>query len=130
MKKNVNAVTWFEIYVKDMNRARKFYETVLDVELEYMSSPESAGNEYEMALFPFVDNAPNSSGALVQMNHVEAGGNSIVVYFASDDCSVEESRVADAGGRVERTKFSIGEHGFISLCFDTEGNCFGLHSMK
>ncbi len=129
MDKKVNAVTWFEIYVNDMARAQKFYETVLDVKLEYMSSSEG-GEEYEMAMFPWVDNVPNSSGALAKMKHVEAGANSTVVYFACEDCAVDESRVEKAGGKVQRAKFSIGEHGFISLCFDTEGNCFGLHSMK
>ena len=29
-----NAVGWFEIYVEDMERARRFYETVLGVKLE------------------------------------------------------------------------------------------------
>ena len=30
---NRNAVGWFEIYVKDMDRARKFYEAVFGVKL-------------------------------------------------------------------------------------------------
>ena len=30
---STNPVTWFEIYVQDMDRAREFYETVLDVTL-------------------------------------------------------------------------------------------------
>jgi predicted enzyme related to lactoylglutathione lyase len=43
---------------------------------------------------------------------------------------VEEGRVTKAGGRIEKTKFSIGPYGFISLVYDTEGNMFGLHSMR
>lgn len=35
-----------------------------------------------------------------------------------------------AGGKVVQPKFPIGEHGFCALCMDTEGNMFGLHSMK
>ena len=31
-----NAVRWFEIYVQDMARARRFYETVLGVKLEQL----------------------------------------------------------------------------------------------
>jgi len=38
--------------------------------------------------------------------------------------------VVTAGGKIHRNKFSIGEHGFIALVLDTEGNVFGLHSMK
>jgi predicted enzyme related to lactoylglutathione lyase len=38
--------------------------------------------------------------------------------------------VAAAGGRIHRPKLSIGEWGFISLVYDTEGNMIGLHSAK
>ena len=34
-----------------------------------------------------------------------------------------------AGGKVHKSKMSIGQHGFISLMVDSEGNMFGLHSM-
>ena len=59
-----------------------------------------------------------------------AGGNSVLIYFSCEDCANEESRVVPAGGRIQKEKFSIGEYGFISLVFDTEGNMFGLHSLK
>lgn len=71
-----------------------------------------------------------SAGAIVQMEGVPSGGNSTLVYFITEDCSVEEGRVADAGGSVFRPKMSIGEHGFITLCTDPDGNMFGLHSMQ
>jgi predicted enzyme related to lactoylglutathione lyase len=59
-----------------------------------------------------------------------SGGNSTLVYFECDDCAVEGSRVTAAGGKIERDKLSIGQYGFIVLAVDTEGNMFGLHSMK
>jgi len=34
-----NPVGWFEIYVQDMNRARRFYETVFQGKLEKLDSP-------------------------------------------------------------------------------------------
>ncbi|NOT48896.1 MAG: VOC family protein, partial [Acidobacteria bacterium] len=67
---------------------------------------------------------------LVQMAGVPSGGNSTLVYFVSQDCAVEEGRVAGAGGSIFKPKMSIGPYGFISLCTDTEGNMFGVHSMK
>jgi len=54
----------------------------------------------------------------------------VLVYFTSEDCAVEEGKVANFGGRVQRGKISIGEYGFITLAFDTEGNMFGIHSLK
>jgi predicted enzyme related to lactoylglutathione lyase len=58
------------------------------------------------------------------------GRNSVLIYFSCEDCAIEESRVVAAGGKIEKEKFSIGEYGFISLVYDTEGTMFGLHSLK
>lgn len=120
-----NPVGWFEIYVEDMGRARAFYEAVLKVKLEKLPGPD-----VEMWNFPMDSDASGSAGALVRMPGFPVGRNSVVVYFICDDCAVEESRVVDAGGRIEKEKFSIGDYGFVSLVYDTEGNMFGLHSMK
>ena len=120
-----NPVGWFEIYVQDMARARRFYETVLDGRLEKL---EAGG--LELWAFPMNPEANGAAGALIKMQGFPSGGNSTLVYFSTEDCATEEGRVVKAGGRVEKTKFSIGPHGFISLVYDTEGNMFGLHSMK
>ncbi len=34
-----------------------------------------------------------------------------------------------AGGSIVRPKFSIGEHGSVSIVTDPEGNVIGLHSV-
>jgi predicted enzyme related to lactoylglutathione lyase len=46
-----NAVAWFEIYVNDMPRAKKFYETVLATNLSAMPNPAGA-DAGEMYTFP------------------------------------------------------------------------------
>lgn len=120
-----NPVVWFEIYVQDMARAKRFYETVLEVELARLESPGM-----EMWAFPSQKEGYGASGSLVRMEGVPSGGNSILVYFSCTDCAVEAGRIAAAGGRIEREKMSIGEYGFIVLAYDTEDNMFGLHSMK
>jgi hypothetical protein len=71
-----------------------------------------------------------ASGALVKMPGVEAGANSVIVYFVCDDCAKQAAKAKKAGGKVHKEKTSIGEYGFIALVFDTEGNMVGLHSMK
>jgi predicted enzyme related to lactoylglutathione lyase len=120
-----NPIGWFEIYVQDMARARGFYETVLGRKLEKLD----AGG-LEMWSFTGEMQAPGAAGALVHMPGCPSGGNSTLVYFVCEDCAVEEGRVKAAGGRVEKPKFSIGPYGFVALAHDTEGNMFGLHSMK
>ncbi|MFZ1701247.1 MAG: VOC family protein [Pyrinomonadaceae bacterium] len=120
-----NSVGWFEIYVDDMERAKSFYNAVLDVKLE---SLESSG--IEMWTFPGDPNNPGAAGSLVHMDGFKAGGNSTLVYFSCEDVANEESRVETNGGKVFKTKFSIGQYGFIALAYDTEGNMFGLHSLN
>ncbi len=124
-----NPVGWFEIYVDDIVWASKFYETVFATELSDLPNPTK--DEMTMKVFPMtMKEKGGAAGALVKMEGVKAGGNSTVVYFISDDCGVEEARIESAGGKIFKPKMSIGEHGFISLGFDSEGNMFGIHSMK
>ena len=126
-----NPVGWFEIYVQDMQRARKFYESVLDLRLEKLNAPDTPGApQIEMLAFPMTMGASGAPGALVKMEGFPSGGNSTLIYFVCDDCAVEAGRVAASGGRIQRDKFSIGQYGQIALAFDTEGNMFGLHSMQ
>ncbi len=124
-----NVVGWFEIYVQDIEKAKKFYGEVFQVEFEDMNDPTD--QNMKMAAFPMqqqeVYGAP---GCLVQMQGVPSGGNSTIVYFSSADCSVQEARVETAGGKVFKPKMPIGEHGFMSLCSDVDGNMFGIHSMN
>ena len=124
-----NPFNWIEIYVDDMSRAKKFYETVLQVEMVPMQTPGEFG-DLEMVSFPWVEGEANISGALCKTSEMKPGTGGTLVYFTCDDCSVEESRVEGAGGQVLQSKFPIGEHGFCSVCMDTEGNTIGLHSDK
>ncbi|MDP6413965.1 MAG: VOC family protein [Gammaproteobacteria bacterium] len=120
---DMNPVRWFEIYVQDMDRAKAFYETVLDTTLEQLPGPDLA-----MLAFPQNPQVSGSTGALLQVPGVPSGGNSTLVYFACEDCAVEAERVNTAGGSLEREKMSIGEYGFVALAKDPDGNMIGLHS--
>lgn len=123
----MNAVGWFDIYVDDLDRAVAFYETVLDRKLEPMGDPTG---ETQMMSFPADMSAYGAAGALTRSEHASPGPGGITLYFSAEDCAVAEARVAGAGGKVVRPKFPIGEFGFVTLCQDTEGNVFGLNSLR
>ena len=127
MKVN-NPVVWFEIYVDDLMRAKTFYETVLSLKLDDLPMPDAQEDNMKMVAFPMNMEGEGAAGALIKMEGFKAGGNSTVVYFGSEDCSVEESRIKDAGGEIIKSKESLGEYGFMVLAYDTEGNTFGVHS--
>jgi uncharacterized protein len=122
-----NAIGWFDIYVNDMKRAVSFYESVLKQKLEKIGDPTG---ETQMMSFPSDMAAYGAAGALVKSAHSSPGVGGTMVYFSVEDCAVEQSRVVTAGGSIVRPKFSIGEFGWVTLCTDTEGNMFGLNSMK
>lgn len=120
-----NPVCWFEIYVQDMARAVAFYEGMLGLKLAKMEA-----GDLEMWSFPMDEKQPGSGGALVRMQDCPSGAGGTMVYFGCEDCAVEESRVAQFGGKVHRPKISIGPYGFISLALDPDGNLIGLYSRK
>jgi uncharacterized protein len=120
-----NPVTWFELNVLDIERAKAFYAAVFQVAFQDFSNPEMA-----YWCFPMDDNQAGAGGALMQMAGCEPGKGGTMVYFNCEDCAVEESRVAPAGGTVCRPKMAIGTFGFISVVIDTEGNPIGLHSLQ
>ena len=123
-----NAVSWFEIYVEDMTRARKFYETVLGVTMQNMPTP--GGEDEEMVAFKWTDDAPGAAGALVKSDSNKPSQTGTIVYFASTDCDIELSRVEEAGGTIVSPKVSIGEFGSFAVFSDTEGNTIGFYSAQ
>lgn len=117
-----NPIVWCEIYVQDMNRAKRFYESVFQVKLEKLENPG-----IDMWAFPMTMEAVGASGALVKMDGVESGGSGTIPYFHCDEVAIELERVVTAGGHIHKPKISIGQHGFMALVVDTEGNMIGLH---
>lgn len=131
-----NPITWTEIYVEDLARAQKFYETVLEIKMEPAAVPEGmeadeGSDEYfEMVLFPNNMDAPGTGGSLVKSAMFKPGVGGTLNYFGCEDCAHEISKVEAAGGRVISEKMSIGQYGYCGICVDTEGNQMGFHSMK
>jgi predicted enzyme related to lactoylglutathione lyase len=127
---HTNAITWFEIPVSDMGRARKFYEELLDIKLE------SLGHQQEDTLFfpriPDTIMAQSGivSGALVKSGRVQPSGNGLLIYLnAYPSIQRVIDRIEPAGGKLVQEKTKI-PAGFIAVFMDTEGNKLALHSDK
>jgi predicted enzyme related to lactoylglutathione lyase len=120
-----NPVGWFDVNVRNLDRAKRFYETVFNVKLT--DAPMEWGKQ---SFFPFNPQSPNISGALVEKKEYQPSSNNTVIYFETEDIIAEEQRIEKAGGKVVQSKMNIGEFGFISIFIDTEGNTVGLHSRK
>ena len=105
----------------------KFYESVFKRKLEKIIAPTA---ETQMMSFPGDMASYGAAGALVKSDYARPGIDGTMIYFSVEDCSKQESLVSLAGGQIVKPKFSIDEFGWVTLCKDTEGNLFGLNSMK
>lgn len=122
-----NALNWFAISVSDINRAKKFYETIFGID---MPVQEMMG--MKMALFPSEDMNGKVSGSLVEgpMNKPSADGAKVYLN-GNPDLSNALSKIESAGGKVLMPKTKISDEiGFMAFFLDTEGNNIALHSNK
>ncbi len=123
-----NMVGWFEIPVTDMERAKKFYDTVFEIEITVHDM-----NELVMGWFPFAEGKPGATGSLVKHKdfYSPSDNKGALVYFSCEDLQVQLDRVEPAGGTILQPKKQIGEgHGYMGLFIDSEGNRVALHSQK
>lgn len=121
----MNAVSFFELPADDLDRARRFYETVLGISL----TPAEMPNMKEMQ-FPMDGNAFGAAGALVKSDGYVPALTGVVVYFATMDIDGALSRVEANGGKIVLAKLDIGDLGHIAQMDDSEGNRVGLHMPK
>ena len=134
MQPNVaaTAITWFEIPVLDTQRARKFYETVLDIEMDTQFMSET---DEELTFFPFEPGVIRAtsgkvSGALVKNNRTQPSANGTTVYLdAGASLQAALDKVVPAGGKIITPKTPI-RAGYIAIIMDTEGNKLGLHALS
>ena len=122
----MNIVNWFEIPVKDIERAKKFYESVFDLKIEIHPM-----EEMKMGFFPSMDdNSYGVTGSLVQSKGYTPSTSGVVIYFSVNDITGILEKVSSNAGKIIKEKMSIGEYGFVGYFKDPEGNKIGLHSMK
>ncbi len=119
-----NMVTWFEIPVNDMDRAKNFYEKVFNISM----SVEDFGG-VQMAWFPHAGDIPGAMGCLIKNDNYTPSEDGALLYFGSKDIKTELDRVEGAGGTVrqERTMISP-EYGYMGIFIDTEGNRIALYA--
>jgi uncharacterized protein len=125
---NTNAVTWFEIPVKNMNRAKEFYETILDINL-VDTGGEKKGEE--MVLFPRLPDVSMGrtdmvSGSLIKADRLHPSGDGILIYLnANPSIGKVIARIEKAGGKIIQPK-TKNPAGWICIFTDTENNKMGL----
>lgn len=124
---NVNAINWFEIPVKDINRAQSFYESIFSINMSDMIDMMGM----QMVMFPVDSQSGKVGGGLVQSDmHVPSQDGS-VLYLNANESGMQNilDRIAEAGGQVVMPRTLIDEQtGYMAFFIDSEGNKVGLHS--
>ncbi len=126
-----NVVNWFEIPVLDTARAKKFYETILDISMQTRRFEETGE---ELTLFPatpFVIQATSGrvTGGLTKGPNAKPSAEGALVYLnANPSIQAIINRIVPAGGKVLVPKTEM-IAGFIAVFLDTEGNRVALHAI-
>jgi uncharacterized protein len=123
-----SVVTWFEIPVRDFERARKFYEKTFAVALR----EEQMGSS-RMGVFPHAEDVPEDcavSGCIIAMEGYEPSTNGSVVYVNTRvDLQRALDRARAAGGETLVAKSALPDGmGYFAQIRDSEGNRVGLYS--
>ena len=121
-----NAVSWFEIPVKNFDEARKFYQAIFDFDM-----PEMQMGPNRMGILLHEQGA-GVGGAIVAGEWYEPNMSGTMVYLsANPDLRAVLDRVGKAGGSILVPKTNIGDNmGYFAIIRDCEGNRVGLHSLK
>lgn len=126
MSEAKHVISWFELPVSDMDRAKTFYEAIFDTKLHLME----LGENFKMAIFPGGQSVVG--GALVWNEEYYKPSNShgpLIHFNANPDLQIVQDKIEDAGGTVTIPKRGIGPgRGFMAVFEDTEGNRVALHS--
>lgn len=122
-----NAISWIEIPATNLDRAQRFYESVLNITLSRLDLPN-----IRMRMFP-IDDPMGVGGALVESGgfHKPSATDGPLVYLnANPDVQKVLDRVVAAGGKVVVPKTQISpEYGYMAVIIDCEGNRIAFHSI-
>jgi predicted enzyme related to lactoylglutathione lyase len=117
-------VVWFDIPVRDIDRALRFYSAVLGTELK----KEQAGPGVAIAVLPQAEGS--IGGCLVQSIDATPSERGPLLYLNTNGRLDEAlNAVEKLGGIVLSAKRSIAPFGFRTIVLDSEGNRIALHSM-
>ena len=112
-------ISWVEIPAKDLKRAVKFYNSVMQVDLQIADFGEE-----KMAGFP------NGEGAITQAPDFHPSREGVIVSFnVKNDLDGAIERIKAGGGEIitGKTKIEAEGMGYFALFLDTEGNRAGLY---
>ena len=126
MEQGCHALTWFEIPVTDIDRATRFYETLLNKQLrrEFMGG-------IALGVFPHDENSGVGGCLQAGPGLAPAGTGTIVYLDAGPSIDTVLKRVGVSGGKIALDKTALPPGmGYFAHIIDSEGNRVGVHALN
>jgi uncharacterized protein len=111
-------ISFFEIPAADFDRAVKFYETVLDTQIQ----AETCDTE-KMGFFP------NCEGAISYSPQIRPSADGVLISLKVKNIEQTLAKVEKLGGKtiIPKTAIESEGRGYFAVFMDCEGNKVGLH---
>jgi len=118
-----NLIAFFEIPAENFERAVKFYESVLGVQLYAMDCKTE-----KMAFFP--EESGQCPGAISWSKDFCPSKDGVLIHFQVENMETAMTAIEKNGGKITRpkTKIEAEGRGYFALFIDSEGNRVGLYS--
>ena len=121
-----NALNWFEIPVRDMDRAQAFYETLLATSIRRETIAPN-----QLGVFAYGESGVGGSLIAGESAPAPAASGTLVYLDAGASLDAALARVEAAGGKIATPKVQLrGDLGCFAHVTDTEGNRIGLHAPR
>ena len=116
-----NRAVWMDIPVADLDRAKQFYESVMNIQV--------FTEEFGDVKFCVLDHENGNGGCLV-INEKEISSDSGILVYMNVDGRIHDavSKVEQNGGKIIEPAKIMGPHGVRAVVLDSEGNRIALHS--
>ena len=119
----MNAIRWFEIPARDIDRAQRFFETLLRLQLQR----EAMGSQTTLAIVPYQQ--PGAGGCLMHALGMEPAAKGTLACLGVAELDAVLGRLQRAGGTLLTPKVTLPEGmGVFAHVQDSEGNRVGLHA--
>lgn len=116
-----NHAVWFDIPVLDLDRAIRFYSSVLAVQIDKPFEGKKIG--------VFKHDNEGISGCLTEHDGDQPSAAGLLLYLnANGRLDDAIAHVEKNGGKILKPKHPIGPWGFRAVVLDSEGNRIALHS--
>ncbi len=117
-----NPIGWFEIHVKDFDKARDFYGKLFNWEFNLSQSTKT---QY----WNIFTGDGSIGGGFMKKEKPEHEGQAVVLYVSVENIDSTLKNVQELGGKTFTPKTLINEKaGYFALFYDNDNNLIGLWS--